>query len=163
MSVPAASERTAGVSLPDVSKETLTLTAAVYEAMISLALGETPDEACGLFAGPPGGLVVDTFFPIANVAPPERRPEIYKLDGRGMLDAETAADEAGRAVQGVMHSHTHTVAYPSPTDVADAADADPFGTLVFVIVSLEHPDPYLRAFRILDGDITDVPVAVDPG
>jgi proteasome lid subunit RPN8/RPN11 len=62
-----------------------------------------------------------------------------------------------------MHSHTHTVAYPSPTDVADAADADPFGTLVFVIVSLEHPDPYLRAFRILDGDITDVPVAVDPG
>jgi hypothetical protein len=55
------------------------------------------------------------------------------------------------------------VAYPSPTDVADAADADPFGTLVFVIVSLEHPDPYLRAFRILDGDITDVPVAVDPG
>ena len=44
--------------------------------------------------------------------------EIYKLGGRGMLDAETAANEAGRAVLGVMHSHTHTVAYPSPTDVA---------------------------------------------
>jgi len=64
---------------------------------------------------------------------------------------------------GVMHSHTHTQAYPSPTDVADAARSDPFGTWVFVIVSLEHPDPELRAFRILDGAITEVPVDEVPG
>ena len=64
---------------------------------------------------------------------------------------------------GVMHSHTHTQAYPSPTDVADAARFDPLGTWVFVIVSLEHPDPELRAFRILDDAITEVPVDEVPG
>jgi len=30
-------------------------------------------------------------------------------------------------------------------------------------VSLKHPNPSLRAYRILDGTITEVPVAVDQG
>ena len=114
--------------------------------MIELALEHDPDESCGLFAGPPGGMFVDTFFPIANVAPPERRPEI--------------ADSAGQSILGVMHSHTHTAAYPSPTDVADAARFDEFGVWIFLIVSLEKPDPYMRAFRIMDDVIKEVPVEV---
>ena len=47
--------------------------------------------------------------------------------------------------------------------MADAAHIDPFGIWVFVIVSLEHPDPELRAFRILEGAITEVPVDEVPG
>ena len=76
---------------------------------------------------------------------------------------EEAADAEGRAVLGVMHSHTHTTAYPSPTDVADAAGFDPFGAWVFIIVSLKHPDPVLRAYRILDAAIAEVRVVVDGG
>lgn len=144
-------------------EEILTLTPDVHQAMIDLAVRHDPDESCGLFAGPPGSMYVDTFFPIANVAPPERRPEIYTLDGVGQLDAENSADAAGLSILGVMHSHTHTLAYPSPTDVADAARFDEFGVWVFLIVSLEHPEPYMRAFRI-DGDvIKEVSVAVESG
>ncbi|MBP16847.1 MAG: hypothetical protein CL437_06795, partial [Acidimicrobiaceae bacterium] len=79
------------------------------------------------------------------------------------LDVERIVDEAGAVLVGVMHSHTHTPAYPSPTDVADAARFDPLGIWVFIIVSLEYPDPALRAFRILDGDITKVEVVVEDG
>jgi len=140
--------------------EILTLTGEVYAAMVDRALTRTPDEACGLFTGAPGTLHVDGYHPMANVADPDEAWKLYVLDGQEMLDVEAEADAAGRAVLGVMHSHTHTTAYPSPTDVADAARFDPFGAWIFVIVSLKHPDPSLRAYRILDGGITEVPVAV---
>ena len=77
-----------------------------------------------------------------------------------MMSVERAADAAGLTLMGVMHSHTHTTNYPSPTDIADAARFDPFGTWRFVIVSLRHADPSLRSFRILDGEVTEEPVTV---
>ena len=140
--------------------KTLTLTDEVYVAMIDHALTQAPKEACGLFAGAPGTLYVDDFHPMTNVADPDEAWKLYLLDGQEMLGVEAEADAAGRIVLGVMHSHTHTAAYPSPTDVADAARFDPFGAWTFVIVSLKHADPVLRAFRILDGDIAEVPVEV---
>jgi proteasome lid subunit RPN8/RPN11 len=147
-----------------VADQTLRLTADAHTAMVAHALAGVPHEACGLFAGPVGeqggGPVVDRFFPMRNTA---ESSTLYLLDGQEMLDVERSADEAGAVITGVMHSHTHTPAYPSPTDVADAARFDPFGAWVFVIVSLEHADPVLRAFRILDGDITELTVAVGDG
>ena len=143
--------------------ETLILTEDVYRAMGDRALTETPNEACGLFTGAPGGLRVDGYHPMANAADPDEAWKLYLRDGQEMLDVEAAADADGRAGLGGMHSHTHTEAYPSPTDVADASRVDPFGAWVFVIVSLKHPDPVLRAYRILDGEITEVPVEVEQG
>jgi len=150
------------ISLPTVA-ETLILTEDVYRAMVDRALTETPNEACGLFTGAPGSLQVDGYHPMANAADPDEAWKLYLLDGQEMLDVEAAADADGRAVLGVMHSHTHTEAYPSPTDVADASRFDPFGAWIFVIVSLKHPDPVLRAYRILDGEITEVLVEVERG
>ena len=155
-------ERGSAVSLPTVA-ETLILTEDVYRAMVDRALTETPNEACGLFTGAPGSLQVDGYHPMANAADPDEAWKLYLLDGQEMLDVEAAADADGRAVLGVMHSHTHTEAYPSPTDVADASRFDPFGAWIFVIVSLKHPDPVLRAYRILDGEITEVLVEVERG
>ena len=131
--------------------------------MVDRALTQRPKEACGLFTGTSGTLLVDDFHPMANVADPDEAWKLYLLDGQEMLDVEAAADADGRAVLGVMHSHTHTEAYPSPTDVADASRFDPFGAWIFVIVSLKRPDPVLRAYRILDGEITEVPVEVERG
>jgi len=142
--------------------EVLTLTADVHAAMVDRALTQDPAESCGLFTGQPGTLVVDGYHPMANVADPDEAWKLYVLDGQEMIDVESEADAAGRAVLGVMHSHTHTTAYPSPTDVADAARFDPFGAWVFVIVSLKQPDPVVRAYRILDGEVTEVPVSVSP-
>ena len=130
----------------------LELTPALHAEMIGHAIRGLPDEACGLFAGEFGSDRVQRFFPMRNAAASSR---IYELDGKEMLAVEKEADGAGLAVIGVMHSHTHTVNYPSPTDVEDAARFDPFGSWRFVIVSLQHPDPSLRAFRILDGEITE--------
>lgn len=135
----------------------LQLTRDVHEAMLVHALDGLPDEACGLFATDPATGTVVRFFPMVNTA---KSSQLYVLDGREMMDVEAQADAAGLLVSGVMHSHTHTSAYPSPTDVRDAEVFDPFGAWVFVIVSLKHPEPALRAFRILGDTITEEPVTV---
>jgi proteasome lid subunit RPN8/RPN11 len=135
----------------------LELTRDVYESMLVHALDGVPDEACGLFATDSATGRVCRFFPMTNTA---ASSQIYRLDGREMMNVEAAADEAGLLVAGVMHSHTHTTAYPSPTDVRDAEAFDPFGAWVFIIVSLKHAEPAMRAYRIQGEAITEVPVAV---
>ena len=133
------------------------LPAALCAEMVGHAIRGLPDEACGLFAGEPGSDRVVRFFPMRNAAASSR---IYELDPREMMDVERQADSAGLALLGVMHSHTHTTNYPSPTDVEDAGRFDPLGSWRFVIVSLKHPDPSLRAFRILDREVTEDPVVI---
>ena len=66
-------------------------------------------------------------------------------------------------VVGYYHSHTHTEARPSPTDVRLARDLSAF----WVLVSLEDAaHPAVRAWRITKtdpmaeiGDVTEVPLA----
>jgi proteasome lid subunit RPN8/RPN11 len=135
----------------------LQIPASVQAEMIGHAILGLPDEACGLFAGEYGTGAVSRFFPMENAA---NSSQIYELDGQEMMAVERTADAAGLAVMGVMHSHTHTTNYPSPTDVADAARFDPFGSWSFIIVSLKHAEPSLRSFRILDGDITEERVQI---
>ena len=53
-----------------------------------------------------------------------------------------------------MHSHTHTEAYPSPTDVAQAPDP----SWHYVIVSLKRESPVLRSYRIVDEQVAEEPV-----
>jgi proteasome lid subunit RPN8/RPN11 len=135
----------------------LELTVAVRDEMVAHALDGFPNEACGLFAVAPGTTRVERFFPMTNAA---ASSQVYRLDGREFMRVEAAADAEGLEVAGVMHSHTHTSAYPSPTDVQDAEAADPFGAWHFVIVSLKHPEPALRSFRILAGEVTEERVGV---
>ncbi len=86
----------------------------------------------------------------------DRSARTYTVDSRDYLRAMRDAEERGDEIIGVWHSHTHTDAYPSPTDVRQAVDP----AWWYVIVSLKHGEPVLRAFQIRDETITEVPVAV---
>ena len=127
----------------------------VRDEMFAHALQGLPHEACGVFAADAGSLEVHTFFPMANAA---ASSEIYQLDNAEWMAVEREADEAGWGIVGVMHSHTHTTAYPSPTDVADAGAFDPFGGFRYIIVSLKDATPVLRNYRIVDGQISEEPI-----
>ncbi|MFV2038923.1 MAG: Mov34/MPN/PAD-1 family protein, partial [Acidimicrobiales bacterium] len=135
------------------------LTRDVHDRIAAHALRGLPHEACGLFAADKGSLEVHTFVPMRNAA--ESR-EIYQLDGVEMKAAEEWADEAGISIVGVMHSHTHTTAYPSPTDVSDAAAFDPFGAWHYIIVSLKDAEPVMRSYRFVDGVIAEEALRVAP-
>jgi proteasome lid subunit RPN8/RPN11 len=137
----------------------LRLTHAQYEIVVSHCFDGFPDEACGLFAGPldPAGSAgtgeVTAAYPCRNA---DQSARTYTVDSRDYLRAMRDAESRGEEIIGVWHSHTHTDAYPSPTDVSQAVDP----AWWYVIVSLKHGEPVLRAFQIRDDSITEVPVEV---
>ncbi|MEM7276461.1 MAG: M67 family metallopeptidase [Actinomycetota bacterium] len=130
-------------------------------AMLAEAWARYPLEACGLLVGRPGPTpdqdVVERFVPIHNEAASSR---IYRLDGREYARAALAADDDGLDIVGVMHSHTHTAAYPSATDVAEASKPLVPPTWHWVIVSLALGFPELHSFRIEDGGIREESVGL---
>lgn len=89
------------------------------------------------------------FEPVENAADSSR---VFTLDPMGFMKAERRADDAGLEVVGVMHSHTHTAAYPSATDVAEATKPLVPPTWHWAIVSLAWGFPELRSFRVTPGE-----------
>ena len=131
----------------------LHLTTAAWTQLVAHAYDGLPDEACGLLAGPPGADRATRFYPCRNAAASSR---VYTIDPRDHLRADRDAEGRGLEVNGVVHSHTHTEAYPSPSDVEQAPDP----TWHYVIVSLRQDAPVTRSFRIVDGTITEEPIAL---
>jgi proteasome lid subunit RPN8/RPN11 len=125
--------------------------------MLAEAWEQDPLEACGLLIGHQGSDVVERFVPIHNEA---QSPEIYRLDGEQYVAAALAADDDGLDIIGVMHSHTRTAAYPSPTDVAAATTPLIPSTWHWVIVTLAWGYPELHSFRIVDGAVREETVAL---
>ena len=131
----------------------LRLTHAQYDTVISHCFDGFPDEACGLLAGPLGTGDVHGAYPCENA---DASARTYTVDSRDYLRAMRDAESRGDEIIGVWHSHTHTDAYPSPTDVRQAVDP----AWWYVIVSLKHGEPVLRAFQIQAETITEVAVEV---
>jgi proteasome lid subunit RPN8/RPN11 len=126
----------------------------IVDDIVALAVEEYPYEACGLLAGPAGGGAATRFYRCANAA---RSARVYTIEPRDHLRAERDAEARGWEIIGVVHSHTHTAASPSPTDVAQAPDPG----WHYAIVSLrDETDPSLRSYRIVDGDVTEEDVVV---
>jgi proteasome lid subunit RPN8/RPN11 len=126
----------------------------MWQQMVGHAYDGLPDEACGLLAGEPGSGRATAFYPCRNAAESSR---VYTVDPSDHLRADRDAEAQGLEIVGVMHSHTHTEAYPSPTDVAQAPDP----AWHYVIVSLKRPEAVVRSYRIVDGEIAEEPVLVD--
>ena len=130
-----------------------------YLAMIGHCYDGMPDEACGLLAGPyPGGpghvgAAASRCYPTANDA---ASAKVYTVNPRDFLKADRDAEDRGLAILGVFHSHTHTDAYPSPTDVAQAPDPG----WHYVIVSLRDEAPVVRSYRIVAGKIAEEAVVL---
>ncbi|MET0729255.1 MAG: M67 family metallopeptidase [Acidimicrobiales bacterium] len=134
----------------------LQLTRRTWKEMVAAAYDGLPDEACGLLAGPPGRDRCTAFYPCRNAAESSR---VYTIDPSDHLKADRDADAKGLEIIGVMHSHTHTDAYPSPTDVAQAPDPG----WHYVIVSLRAEEPTLRSYRIADETVAEEVVSVVGG
>lgn len=131
------------------------LPADIREALVAHARFTYPEEACGLLAVDGDGRLRMAYC-CTNV---ERSPVSYTVDPTEHLRSMLHAERNGWTLGGVFHSHTHSAAYPSRTDVARALEPE----WLYALVSLEDPDhPEVRAYRIRDGNITEEPL-VAPG
>jgi [CysO sulfur-carrier protein]-S-L-cysteine hydrolase len=129
------------------------ITPDVHARMVALAYDQYPLEACGLMGGDPATGDMTLFYPCTNVA---ESAKVYSIDGREHLRAERDAEDQGLEIIGVMHSHTHTEAYPSPTDINQAPDP----TWHYLIVSLKRDAPVVRSYYLVDGTVEEEPVTL---
>jgi desampylase len=146
--------------------ESLVFPDALRQELIAHAREGNPDEVCGILAGRDGR--VERVFRVQNtadtvvaergvfrdretgVASSGRKPVHYYMDPRDQLRVYNEIDDLGLDVIGYYHSHTHSEARPSPTDVRLATDLTPH----YVLVSLVEP-AVVRAWRITKSDPSD--------
>jgi proteasome lid subunit RPN8/RPN11 len=130
----------------------------IRQAIVGQALAEYPNEACGLIVGDraaaDGGVAIRYEVTRNKALSPYR----YEIDPADLLRLTIETDDADEAFWGIVHSHTHTPAVPSPTDVGLAF----YPEALYLLVSLD-PDqadpstgPSLRAWRIVDGAVHEV-------
>jgi [CysO sulfur-carrier protein]-S-L-cysteine hydrolase len=132
----------------------LTIDRATYDAIITHARRDHPDEACGVVAGPEGTDRPVRFVPMLNAA---RSPTFYEFDSADLLQLYKEMDANDEEPVVIYHSHTATEAYPSRTDVSYASEPGAH----YVLVSTREPDTAeFRSYRILDGVVTEEPVEV---
>lgn len=127
---------------------------ATFDALVDHARSDAPYEVCGLLAADSDGRVV-AHYPIANAS---RSITYYSMDATEMLHAFNDMDDRDLDLVAIYHSHTHTEAFPSRTDVELAAYPD----ACYLIVSLAEPEaPIIRGFDIIDAQITERTVYLD--
>ncbi len=137
----------------------------LQQELVEHAREGDPDEVCGILGGRDGH--VERVFRVNNtadtvgashgvfrdretgVAMAGRKPVHYYMDPRDQLRVYNELDRLGLDVVGYYHSHTHTEARPSPTDIRLATDLQAH----YVLVSLQDKGrPAVRAWKIVKSD-----------
>ncbi len=120
---------------------------------------ETPsEEVCGVLGGRDNH--VEVLYRARNTA--ESRRTRFEMDSRDIFTSIRDIEKADMDLIGFYHSHTHTQAYPSPTDVAMWQSTWGESALCFICSLMEPDRPLLRAFHInAAGAITEEPIAVE--
>jgi proteasome lid subunit RPN8/RPN11 len=132
----------------------LTISRGLHEAIVAHARQDHPDEACGVLAGPAGRDRPERFIAMTNA---ERSPTFYRFDSAEQYRVWQEMDERDEEPVVIYHSHTATEAYPSRTDISYASEPNAH----YVLVSTRRPDrAEFRSYRIVDGVVTEEPVAV---
>jgi proteasome lid subunit RPN8/RPN11 len=138
---------------------TAELPTAIREAIVAQARTEYPNESCGLIIGDAeaadGGRPL-RYVPTRNKA---ASPYRYEIDPSDLLRLTIETDDADEVFWGIVHSHTHTPAIPSATDIGLAFYPDSLYLLVSLSDDEVDPatgDPSVRAWRIVDGVVHEV-------
>jgi proteasome lid subunit RPN8/RPN11 len=124
--------------------------------MIEHSRLENPNECCGILAGTGGK--VTKLYRIQNSTP---SPYRYVMDPNEQLKAMKDADERSLDLMAFYHSHTHSPAYPSDTDIRMATESG-WVDFCYVLVSLEDSSkPDVRFFDIsADGNVNEEEVKI---
>jgi proteasome lid subunit RPN8/RPN11 len=119
----------------------------LFKEIVEQGLREFPNESCGLIAAQDG--VPTKVFAMTNA---DASPVTYRLDGLEQLHVFDQMDEEGLDLWAIFHSHTHSEAYPSETDIRLAF----YPESRYLLLSLaDRAEPVMRSFFIVEGDVTE--------
>ena len=136
----------------------LTIPSSVADELLEHARAEVPNEACGLLAGNLASGRATAFHPARNE---EASPLRYNVHPDDLVRIVFGIEDAGQDLVGIFHSHTHTPAVPSATDLRTAQYPDAFYVLATLSDPNSGPAEALRAWRIRDGASTEVELRIE--
>ena len=135
------------------------LPSAIRQAIVAAARSEYPNEMCGLIVGDRAAADGGRALRYERTGNKAASPYRYEIDPADLLRLTIATDDADEVFWAIVHSHTHTPAVPSPTDIGLAF----YPEALYLLVSLSDDEadptsgePGIRAWRILDGAVHEV-------
>jgi len=109
-----------------------------------------PQEGCGLVAGLNNQATA--IYPIDNILQSETA---YEMEPLQQVKTMLAIEARGEDLCAIYHSHPHSPAFPSETDIALAY----YPETVYLIISLQERDvPVVRGFLIVDGLVEEIEI-----
>ena len=112
----------------------------IYQKIVDHAKKEWPLECCGILGGK--DYTVEKAFELQNA---EKSPIRYSISPQEQLRVFVEMEKESIDMMAIYHSHTHTIPFPSETDVKLAF----YPEVASIIISLkEEQNPTVKAFRI---------------
>jgi proteasome lid subunit RPN8/RPN11 len=121
---------------------------------VAHARAEAPNECCGMIAARDGTAVA-----VHRASNAAASPLRYEIDGMEQYRIQSAIEDAGLDLGAIYHSHTRSEPKPSQTDINLAFYPD----ALYVIVGVAGDESDIRAFRIVDGEVTEEALDVEDG
>ena len=125
----------------------------LLDEIIAHARADAPDECCGMIASSDGEAVA-----VHRAHNAAASPFRYEMDGMEQYRIQTAIEDAGLELGAIYHSHTRSAPEPSQTDINLAF----YPEALYVIVGLKGSEPDVRAWRIVDGQVSEAALEVVP-
>lgn len=158
----------------------------ILDDMVAHAKELAPYECCGLLAGTDN--TVTKIYRIKNVvalegaqqlasfdaakvahlerlSPAERAEIAFVMDAQDLALAQKDMRRNGHTLQVVYHSHPHDPARPSVTDIKIATDYEDYWGKInlpvpaYLLISLMHANPDIRAYWIKGGTVSPAQIA----
>jgi [CysO sulfur-carrier protein]-S-L-cysteine hydrolase len=127
---------------------------ALVDEIVAHARQDLPNECCGIVATSDGQAVK-----VHRATNAEASPFRYSLDPRQQYEITMEIEQQGQDLGAIYHSHTKSPAYPSQTDINLAF----YPEALYVIVGLKTPEPDVRAWRIVDGKVSEAALDLEDG
>ena len=113
------------------------------DEIIEHAKEESPNECCGILVGTSNS--VSKVHKIINDA---KSPYRYVMNSQQQLDVILDCDRNDLDMIAFYHSHTHSPAYPSDTDVRMAVQSG-WLDIIYILISLEDKsNPIVKSYSI---------------
>jgi proteasome lid subunit RPN8/RPN11 len=127
---------------------------ALLAEIVAHARADAPNECCGMIAARDGAAVA-----VHRARNAAASPLRYEMDGMEQYRIQTAIEDAGLELGAIYHSHTRSAPEPSQTDINLAF----YPEALYVIVGVAEDEPDIRAWRIVDGAVSEAALEVEDG
>jgi [CysO sulfur-carrier protein]-S-L-cysteine hydrolase len=124
----------------------------LLDDVIAHAREDAPNECCGMIASSDGEAVA-----VHRARNTAASPFRYEMDGMEQYRIQTEIEDAGLQLGAIYHSHTRSAPEPSQTDINLAF----YPEALYVIVGLKSSQPDVRAWRIVDGQVSEAALEIE--